>query len=98
VFFEHFSDPMGEAYEYVDLQYKTKDSTPLNVEITAGKNTQEFEVGTPIRERVKIMQRVEDRIACSILYPLSSILYPLSSIYFSATVGTTHTLISLSMS
>jgi len=51
----NFSGPMGEAYDYVDLQYKTKDSTPLNIEITAGKNTQEYEVGAPIRERVKIL-------------------------------------------
>ena len=51
----NFSGPMGEAYDYVDLQYKTKDSTPLSIEITSGKNVQEYDVGPAIREKVRIL-------------------------------------------
>lgn len=49
-----FSGPRGEAFDYVDLKYKTKDSTPLTIEITSGKNTQEYDVGAAIHEKVKI--------------------------------------------
>lgn len=51
----NFAGPMGEAYDYVDLQYKTKASTPLSLEITTGKNSQEYDVGPSIREKVKIL-------------------------------------------
>ena len=50
----NFTGPWGEAYDYVDLQYKTRDSTPLRIEIMTGKNAQEYDVGPPIREEVRI--------------------------------------------
>lgn len=50
----NFAGPMGTAYDYVDLQYKSRRTTPLRIEITAGKNAQEFDVGPAIRETVKI--------------------------------------------
>jgi len=50
----NFAGPMGTDYDYVDLQYKSQKSTPLTIEITSGKNTKEFDVGKPIREKVTI--------------------------------------------
>lgn len=50
----NFAGPMGTAYDYVDLQYKSKTTTPLSMEVTAGKNAQDFDVGSAIREKVKI--------------------------------------------
>jgi hypothetical protein len=50
----NFAGQMGTDYDYVDLQYKSQRSTPLTIEITSGKNTQEFEVGKAIREKVTI--------------------------------------------
>jgi len=50
----NFAGPMGTDYDYVDLQYKSRNSTPLTIEITSGKNTKEFDVGKAIREKVTI--------------------------------------------
>jgi hypothetical protein len=50
----NYSGPMGTDYDYVDLQYKNRTSTPLTMEVTTGRNTKEFDVGKAIRERVTI--------------------------------------------
>ena len=50
----NFVGSMGTAYDYVDLKYKTKNSTPLTIEVKSGKNGDEFGVGPAVREQVKI--------------------------------------------
>ena len=43
---------LNKVFDLVDLVYKTKDSTPLEIEIQ-GKITQEFDVGQPVRIEMK---------------------------------------------
>ena len=50
----NFAGPMGTDYDYVDLQYKSQTKTPLKMEVTSGKNSQEFDVGKSIHEKVTI--------------------------------------------
>lgn len=50
----NFVGPMGTAYDYVELEYKSQKTTPLSMEVTSGKNSQEFDVGKAIRDKVRI--------------------------------------------
>ncbi|MCF0234592.1 MAG: hypothetical protein HUK22_06390 [Thermoguttaceae bacterium] len=44
----------GTAFDYVDLQYKTAESTPLTITVS-GKTKAEFDVGAPAKEAVKAL-------------------------------------------
>jgi hypothetical protein len=44
-----------ETFDLVDRQYADQTQTPLTLEVKAGKNeTQEFDVGAPIREPIRM--------------------------------------------
>ncbi|MBR2006227.1 MAG: hypothetical protein IJ991_18875 [Thermoguttaceae bacterium] len=44
-----------ERFDLVDTRYRDQAQTPLSLEVKAGSNaTQEFDVGAPIREPVRM--------------------------------------------
>lgn len=50
------STPISVAYNLVDLQYFTAQDTPLEIEVS-GKTKKEFDVGSAIKEPVKMISR-----------------------------------------
>ncbi len=44
----------GQAYNYVDLQYNTSETTPLEITVE-GKTSESFDVGSAIKEPVKTL-------------------------------------------
>ena len=44
----------GQAYDLVDAQFQTKDSTPLTITVS-GKTSEEFDVGAAVRDSVQAL-------------------------------------------
>ena len=44
----------GSAYDLVDAQFKTKDTTPLTITVS-GKTSEEFDVGAAVRDAVQAL-------------------------------------------